>query len=302
MNIWTDKKILSALLVIVLALIFIICACHLNFGLWDENEQVEASIPYEDEIPQIFVHFIDVGQGDCSVVQTPYGNILIDAGTPESEYEIEEYIDSLNIHDFKYAIFSHPHSDHIGSAAYLLEKYNFGCVILPDAVTTSYFYSDLLDAIEKENCTVILGEAGQSFELGEVLIDIFAPRDYYYKDDLNDISIVAKITFGSSSFLFAGDAENFSERQMLKYDCNLKSNVLKVAHHGSSTSSTPEFVEAVSPDIAIISAGKDNDYGHPHRETRALLDEIDAEVYITYNCGTVVVSTDGTVIKTVTEK
>lgn len=289
--------LLFSICVIVLVCGLIVFLCFNKIEMHDSADDIHG---FENN--GINVHFIDVGQGDCALVQTPNGNILIDAGTPESKNDIIEYIDSIGVCDFKYAIFTHPHSDHIGSAAELINRYDFENVILPDALSVSVFYENMLNALEKENCNVILGEAGYSFELGEADVNLFAPRDYYYQDDLNDMSIVAKLTYGEVSFLFTGDAEKFSERQMLKYDCDLKADILKVAHHGSSSSSGEEFIYAVSPSIAIISAGKDNDYGHPHRETKDILKKIKAETYITYDCGNIVIFTDGDTYNVMTEK
>ena len=251
---------------------------------------------------EIRVHFIDVGQGDCALVETSSGNMLIDAGTPESKKAIINYIDSLGISEFEYAIFTHPHSDHIGSAESLLNKYTFKNVILPDAVSNSKLYEDMLDTLETKNCNVIKGEAGKSFTLDEAAISLFAPREYYYLDDLNDLSVVTKLTYKDVSFLFTGDAEEFSERQMIKHEDDLQADILKVGHHGSNSSSHMSFLKAVNPSVAIISCAEINDYGHPHDEVLERLEEIDADVYVTFESGSIVVSTDGTEYKISTEK
>ncbi len=270
-------------------------------GFFATDNYIEAPIVDTKE-DGVYVHFIDVGQGDCTLIQTSYGNILIDAGMPESRNAIIKYIDELEITEFEYAIFTHPHSDHIGSAAALLKRYDFNNIVLPDAVSTTVFYEKLLDAIEKEECSVILGEAEKSFALGDVKIDLFAPRSYYYPDDLNDMSIVAKLIYKETSFLFTGDAEDFSEHQMLKHGCDVDADVLKVGHHGSSTSSCEEFLNAVFPSVAIVSAGEDNEYGHPHREVVERLKNIEAQMYITYESGDIVVFSDGKTVNVSTEK
>ena len=247
----------------------------------------------------ITVHFIDVGQGDCAVVQTPDGNLLIDAGTPESEQAIRRYVDALGITEFAYAIFTHPHADHIGSAAVLLEAYQFDRVILPNAVSTSSIFEHLLDALEKENCEIIEGKAGVGLTLGELKIDLLAPVSEH--DDLNNMSVVALLTYGDGRFLFTGDAEAISEAEILETalpDCD----VLKVGHHGSSTSSSEAFLTAASPKIAVISVGEGNSYGHPHASIVKRLATCGAEIYRTDLCGSVVVSFDGENYTVTTEK
>ncbi len=258
------------------------------------------STPSASSVPVggISVHFIDVGQGDCAVVQTPDGNLLIDAGTTDSAQAIRRYVDDLGIAEFAYAIFTHPHADHIGSAAALLDAYRFDCVILPNAVSTSKTFERLLDAIEKENCEVIEGKAGVSLALGELTIDLLAPVTEH--DDLNNMSAVAMLTYGGGTFLFTGDAEALSEAEILeKYspDCD----VLKVGHHGSSTSSSEAFLRAASPEIAVISVGEGNSYGHPHTSVVTRLEDCGAAIYRTDLCGNITVSFDGQTY-TVTDK
>ena len=213
-----------------------------------------------------------------------------------------EYIDSLGITTFDYAIFTHPHSDHIGGAATVLSNYDISNVILPSAVNTSATFEKMITAIENENCEVVEGKAGVSFTFGELYVDILAPVFDNYKD-LNNTSVVSKITYGEVSFLFTGDAEELSELAMLNRDITaLDSTVLKVGHHGSSTSSCEEFILAVSPEVAVYSCGRNNDYGHPHMETLARINGTGAFSYRTDESGTVVVITDGHTYEVKTEK
>lgn len=250
----------------------------------------------------VAVHFIDVGQGDCALIQSDAGNILIDAGTPDSESAIMRYLDALSIENFAYAIFTHPHADHIGSAAALLERYTFDAVILPDAVSTSRTFERMLDALEKEKCEIISGHDGLSYVLGNLKLDLLAPASDY-GDDLNNQSVVCKFTYGEISFLFTGDAESKSESDILRENSDkLCAEVLKVEHHGSKTSSSEAFLEAVSPQIAVISVGEDNEYGHPSAWIVSRLKEIGASVYRTDQVGSVIVMTDGKNIGVQTEK
>lgn len=264
----------------------------------------DTSVEEDSPDPQdrMLVHFIDVGQGDAAIVQAPEGNIIIDTGTVDSREGLIGYIDSLGIDTFAYAIFTHPHADHIGGAAKVLKTYTVENVILPDAVNTNYTFENMLDAVEQENCKVIEGKAGVSFAVGDVAVDLLAP---VYADDsnLNNMSVVAKVTYGEIAFLFTGDAEMESESAMLMTDeAILDCDILKLGHHGSSTSSAWEFLEAVSPDIAIASCGYANDYGHPHREIVSRLANMEIPLYRTYETGDILISTDGKTYQIQTKK
>lgn len=257
-----------------------------------------------DDIPtdaqaQIAVHFVDVGQGDCAVIETPDGNLLIDAGTKQSEAAIKRCIDDLGITEFAYAIFTHPHADHIGSAAAIVEAYMIDSVVMPNAVSTSKTFEKLIAAIEEKDCRVIEGKAGRRLILGGLTIDLLAPVKAY--DDLNNMSIVALLTYGDGTFLFTGDAEALSETDMLENGVPA-CDVLKVGHHGSSTSSSEEFIAAVSPQIAVISVGEGNSYGHPHESTLKRLKAHGVQVLRTDLCGTITITCDGTRYRIKTEK
>ncbi len=289
------KKLMAVLLALVLfssVLLLIIEYKNLNQA---DNNGVSTNF-------DINVHFIDVGQGDCSLIESPRGNVLIDAGTSDSRYKIESYVDSLGITEFEYAIFTHPHEDHIGSADYLLEKYNFKKIIMPTAVNSTPIYNSFIDAVEKEGCQVLIARAGANYSIGDIDINIFAPDDSYDTTDLNNMSVVAKVDIGDVSFMFTGDAEEPSEISMCNGGYALDADILKVAHHGSSTSTTDAFLNAVTPEVAIISAGENNDYGHPHAETMSKLNGAKINTYITYTVGSIVVGTDGITYQIVTEK
>lgn len=250
-------------------------------------------------LPSIAVHFVDVGQGDCAVIETPDGNLLIDAGTKQSEAAIKRCIDDLGITTFAYAIFTHPHADHIGSAAAIVEAYTIDSVVMPNAVSTSKTFEKLVTAIEEKDCRVIEGKAGRRLTLGGLTIDLLAPVKAY--DDLNNMSVVAMLTYGDGTFLFTGDAEALSETDMLENGVPT-CDVLKVGHHGSSTSSSEAFIEAVSPQIAVISVGDGNSYGHPHASTLERLETHHVQVLRTDLCGTITITCDGRTYQIETEK
>lgn len=261
----------------------------------------EASTPASADIGDmpVAVHFVDVGQGDCTIVETPNGNILIDAGTAQSETAIRRCIDELGITAFSFAVFTHPHADHIGCAAALVEAYPIEHVIIPNAVSTSTLFEKLIAAIETADCGVIEGQAGKVLNLGAVKMELLAPCRTY--DDLNNMSIVLRLTYGDCSFLFEGDAETIAEADMLENGISM-SDVLKVGHHGSSTSSSEAFIEAVAPQIAVISVGDGNAYGHPHASILDRLAAHHAEILRTDLCGTITIRCDGTRYRIETER
>ena len=241
------------------------------------------------------VTFLDVGQGDCEIISCNGYNILIDGGEAENAGKIIRYLKSSGIEKLDCYILTHPHSDHIGVAPSILAE--FPC----DMIFTTYFsefnipttslYERTLDAIYENGAEPVLVEAGDSYTFGDLKIDIFAP--IYESDDYNAMSIVCKATYKDASVLFTGDTIKNVENQILDMQFDIDADILKAAHHGSSTSSGEDFINAVSPDSVIISCGADNAYGHPHREVIKLLQESETEYLRTDEKGTVYYFGDG---------
>lgn len=244
---------------------------------------------------EVQFHFIDVGQGDAALIRTEKGDILIDAGTNASEDELKAYLDSLGVTDIEYAVFTHPHEDHIGGADMVLDTYNVKNVVLPDATSTSKNFERMMDAIEAEKCGVIEATPDKTFKVGELTCTILAPISTSYTET-NDYSVVIRADYGETSVLFTGDAETHSEEEMLEryrfkglLDCDL----LKVGHHGSDTSSSQAFLDAVTPVYAVISVGEGNSYGHPIRAILARYEAMKAEIYRTDLEGSIVFTSTG---------
>ena len=245
-------------------------------------------------------HFIDVGQGDAALIRTSAGNVLIDAGTNDAEEELVAYLKAEGITELAYAIFTHPHEDHIGGADAVLDYCEVKNVILPDVTTNTVVYTRMMDAVEAEGATVIIAVPEAVYTVGDLKLTILAPigKDYA---DMNNTSVVLRADFGGSSVLYTGDAEDVSEEEMLeryrlngKLDCDL----LKVGHHGSENSSTEAFLDVVTPELAVISCGEGNKYGHPTQETLARLNERQVTYWRTDLLGSIVVISDGeTLIK-----
>ena len=241
------------------------------------------------------VHFIDVGQGDSELIIADDGStMLIDAGPNSSEASLLRYLKTNNIEKLDVVVFTHPHEDHIGGGDYILNNIPADKVIMPDATANTATFERLLDAIDKAGADVQIAQSGDTFTLGSATVKILAPNSEKY-DSMNDYSVVMHLTFGETSFMFTGDAEKKSEYEILaKYpESVLKSDVLKLGHHGSSTSNSDAFLAAVDPTVAVAECGVDNDYGHPHREVVRALEKLNIKLFRTDKDGTVYYFGDG---------
>ncbi|MBR6650365.1 MAG: MBL fold metallo-hydrolase [Clostridia bacterium] len=238
-------------------------------------------------------HFIDVGQGDCTMILSEDMTIVVDSGPGDHRYTTVEYIKQFT-DEIDVFILTHPHEDHIGAAADIINEIGAKTVIMPDVSTETVCFDKLLEALENNNCQVKEGKSGESFAFGEIQIDIFSPVTTDYKD-LNNCSIVAKITTDKISTMVTGDAENAIEKEILdNYPSYvLDSDILKVGHHGSSTSTSVDFFDAVSPQYAMISCGEGNSYGHPHREIINMFENRNISYFRTDLQGTIVCYSDG---------
>lgn len=264
-------------------------------------EQLEDdTAPVDNKVSGIIqVHFLDVGQGDCALVVSEDGVILIDSSYKNSSVtkSIIDYIKNLGISKIDYFVLTHPHADHIGGAPSIINEFEIGKLFMPNCVTDTKIFEDTLDAIENNDVDLIEAVSGEEHCLGEIKFKILAPNYSVSYDNLNDYSIVIRLVYGNTSVMFTGDAEKLSESEILSlYPASqLKSDILKVGHHGSSTSSSIEFLKAVSPSVAIISVGEGNSYEHPHDVTLEALDGLDIPYYRTDNDKTIVFYSDGNV-------
>lgn len=244
------------------------------------------------------VYFFDVGQGDSELIRLPGGeNILIDAGTSSTEDELVGELRSLGAETLDLVVATHPHADHIGGMAAVIDAFDVRQVVMPrisesDTPTTKT-YENLLQSIADKGLTITLAEPGDELlSSGGAVLTVLAPNGEDY-GDLNNYSVVLRLTYGEDSFLFTGDAEEASEEEMLSLDWPLTATVLKCGHHGSETSTSPAFLDAVSPQYAVISCGVDNDYGHPDAVTLEKLEAAGAEVFRTDRQGSILASTEG---------
>lgn len=244
---------------------------------------------------EIVIHSIDVGQGDSTLIMAPEGNLLIDAGTSSSERALLAYLDGLGIETIDYFIPTHPHEDHIGGADAVLENYEVKNIVMTFFTSTSNAYDAVLDALKKNvYINVIECEEGAEYYIGEMKMTLLGPNPDELGDDANNSSIITKVTYGESSLMFTGDAEYVVEARLVsRFRNELDCDFLKLGHHGSSTSSSDVFMDAVTPYLTVISCGEDNSYGHPHREILSMLQKRNIEYYRTDRDGDVVFVCDG---------
>ena len=235
------------------------------------------------------VHFIDVGQADSAFIELGNGQtMLIDAG--RSGGDVVDYIRNLQYETIDYVVASHPHDDHIGGMATVLNSFNIGKMYMPKQAHTISAFTNMLDVIENKGIDLYTAKAGTNIlSSGNINIDVLAPFSES-NSNLNNVSAVVRITYGKTVMLFTGDAEHVIENQLL--NSGIDADVLKVGHHGAGSASSSSFIKAVSPDIAVISVGEGNSYGHPHADTLAILNEVGADIYRTDEQGTIVVTAD----------
>jgi len=252
-------------------------------------EIVQANQEIQDG-EKLQIWFLDVGQADSILIQNGDANMLIDAGNNEDGKKLVSYFQSLGIESFQYVIGTHAHEDHIGGMDDIIDNFNIDTFYMPDAITTTATFESVLDSLEAKNIAFQTPSIDSIFKLGNAAIDVL----YVGTDDsdLNNTSIVLKLTYGNTSILFMGDAEKEVETIIEKKD--ISADVLKVGHHGSNTSSSKTFLEKVNPNYAIISVGTGNSYGHPSNTTIQNLENQNIQIYRTDENGTIIMTSDGT--------
>lgn len=258
-----------------------------------QNEQQIEFVAQED----LLIDYIDVGQADSILIRNQDKVMLIDAGTNEAGETVVNYLENLGITKIDYLIGTHPHEDHIGGLDDVINKFDIGQIYMPKIETTTKTFEDVLEAIENKNLTVTAPNKGDEIVLGQATGE-FMTEPILDKDNLNVSSLVFRLEFGNNSFLFMGDAEEENEKTISWP----RTDVLKVGHHGSSTSSSEEFLKQVQPQYAIIMAGEDNSYGLPTQETIDKLNTIGSTIYRTDENGTIQLTSDGNTIEIKTSK
>ncbi len=243
---------------------------------------------------KMYVSFIDVGQGNCTLLRCGGKAILVDSGEVGAAQTVINYIKNLGIDELNCVLVTHPHTDHMGAMTKILYEFKIDDLIMPEIpeeiIPTNKTYEKFLTAVSDNAGNVIAAKPGETYSYGEMKLEIFAPlRDY---DNLNDMSAVSRISYGDTSVMFTGDATTTVEKDLLKKNINYSATVLNVGHHGSKTSSSEAWLRAVNPKYAVICCGVNNDYGHPHSLITKRLEEFGIEYFETDLLGTIVFESD----------
>ncbi len=249
------------------------------------------------------VHFLDVGKADCIYIKCENKNILIDAADKDVSNSVVEYLCRQNINKLDLVVVTHPHRDHIGQMEDVVNNFKIDNFIMSEIpleiIPTSITYKKMLESIKNKNLKIKLVHSGEKFTLGNLKIDILGPYKQY--DNLNNNSVVMRLEYGNESFIFTGDAEKEAEKDMIQNNLNLKASVLKVGHHGSSTSTTKNFLKKVNPQFSIVSVGKDRNK-LPKENIIKRIKKSGSDVYRTDIYGTIILKTNGDGIDISTER
>lgn len=281
-----NKKLLIFLIIVIISI----------YGYIEEKKEQSRFSDASSEIENPnYVHFIEAGQGDCTLIETHDGKFaMIDASTQDYADEIIAYLFSEGVQELEFVLFTHPHEDHIGGGDEILKEFKVNTVYMNDFVENTACYERLISAIKdskmKHSTRVFRPLQSDTFYLDDIEFTVLSDGSKY--DDANNSSLCLKMELGESTFIFTGDAEKVVEYDILSSGVSVDAEVYKCGHHGSSTSNSDAFLNAVSPELAIISCGLDNSYGHPHVETiEALLDrnitsyrtDVDGTITVAFN-------------------
>ncbi|MGI2328672.1 MBL fold metallo-hydrolase [Planococcus sp. YIM B11945] len=272
-------------LLVSLLVVLLLAGCVLTTNS-EPQKQKEA----KNQAAGLKVHFIDVGQADSTLLELDGYTMLIDAGDWNSTAVID-YLKEQNIEKIDIAVGTHPDSDHIGQLADVVENFDVGEVWMPGNESSSDTFIRTLKAIDSTGTDYYEPRTGETFDLGELEIEVLYPEEATGK--ANEESISFRLTYGDVRFVFTGDSGIKEEQNMIDSGMKLDADILHLGHHGSNTSTSNAFLKAVSPEVAIYSAGADNSYGHPHAEVIAAAENAGANVFGTDVNGTIIVETDG---------
>lgn len=238
---------------------------------------------------EVLVYFIDVGQADAIYIKDGNSNMMIDAGNNADGKLLVKYLQSLKVEEFKYVVGTHAHEDHIGGMDDIINNFKIDNFYMPEAISTSKTFEDVLDALDKNKVTFQTPKIGDKFTLENTNFEVLSIGND--TSDLNDTSLVLKMSYNNTCVLFMGDASSNVEKTLLDKDINCQ--VLKVGHHGSRYSSSDEFIKKVNPTYGIIMVGEGNKYGHPTKKTLDILHKYKVTIHRTDEEGTIVMHLKG---------
>lgn len=265
-----------------------------------QDSRPSSSVPADGDL---LVHFIDVGQADCALLECDGEFMLIDGGNVADSDLVVTYLENQGVETLQAVVCSHAHEDHVGGLPAVLAVYPTEHVYAPTRTHSSRCFDDFVYYTDQQGLEIEIPQPGDTFALGDAQVTVLGPVKSYAEP--NNTSIVLRVDYGDTSFLFTGDMEAEAETDMMNYwddPSVFHSNVLKVGHHGSSTSTTYRFLYEIDPEAAVISCGRDNSYGHPHREVMKLLKDAEVPVYRTDEMGTIQAVSDGSTITMTWEK
>ncbi len=278
-------------------IIFILVVCiSLIYG---KQEIFKDSYSYKDDNKSsisnninnnLEIYFFDVGQADSVLIKSNDDTVLIDAGNRNDGENLVNYIkNDLKINDIDIVIGTHPHEDHIGGMNYIIDSFDIGKIYLPDVTSNAKFFEKLLDSIDSKDYKISIPKIDEEIKLNNLVFNVLSVDDN--DKNINDCSIVLKLNYLDTKYLFMGDASKSVEKKLL--DKDIKADVIKIGHHGSSYSSSNKFLESVEANIAIISVGKDNKYKHPTKSVLNTLNNLNIKYYRTDIDGTIKLVSDG---------
>ena len=299
-----QKKLLAYAVVITIIGVIVYILDFTGVSSISEIKNVFGAIDGVKPVDSDFaVYYLDAGQSDCTIVICDDKVLMIDCGTYNQLNTIRQSIHSLEIDKIDYMLITHQHDDHMGSATDLLNDLKVENFIMPKLAQSnnviSKTYNVLINSLDSKNINKIVAQDCKSFMLGEALVEILSPVTQ--SNSLNNMSVVLKITYGNTEFLFQGDAESKIENDLLRSDYDIDVDVLKVGHHGSKTSSTDKYLDATSPQIAIISSGYGNNYGHPNGTILERFEQEGITAFSTFLNGDITVLSDGKIITVYTQ-
>lgn len=277
----------------------IIVALYLLISPFVSPEKAEIAQSDVTVEEQLEILFVDVGQADAALVSCDGHHMLIDGGNREDSDKIYTVLKNKGVEYLDYVVCTHPHEDHVGGLPAALSNFSVGKVFSAVKSYDSKVFRTFVEKTVEKGLSVTVPEVYDVYELGGASFVFLGPCEQY--DDANNMSLVIKLYYGENSFLFTGDAENVSENAIIESGADVSCDLLKVGHHGSSSSTGYRFLYEADPEYAVISVGKDNSYGHPHDEVMSRLRDADVRVFRTDELGDILIKSDGKNISVVTD-
>lgn len=283
----------------------LLAAAVVGLRPWQSRRQAPLRQP-RSAPARLTAWFVNVGQGDCTLLRTPKGQfVLIDGGPPESTNRVVSFLRRQRVSELALVVASHPHGDHIGGLVEVLRRFKVQQYMDPAFPYSSQIYADVLLEVRKRGIKFITARRGTRLDVDSVRLDVLWPEEKPVRgteSDANNNSTVVRLSVGEVSFLFMGDAQREAIGRILSSRADLHSQLLKVSHHGSANATTPKLLSRVTPEAVVIFCGRDNPHGHPHRETIRLLKRTGCSIYRTDVNGTITAVTDGRRITISTER